>query len=816
MLKNLYSNVILSYPKLALGFTILIVALLASQIYKFEIDFSSETLLLQDDKDLAFAREVNKRYYSPDYLVVTYTPNKGLLENETLESIANLTKDFKELESVEDVTSILSVPLLQSEKKPLKELIENIPTLEQVSDKSVIEKELLNSPLYSNNLVSADFKTTAMLIYLKDDTKYFELLEKRNALVGVDTLEAKEANRAFKEYRDSIRDKNHQIIMKIRNIMHNYQDSGKLFLGGINMITDDMISFIKYDLEVYGTIVLAILIVILWIIFRQVRYVLMSVLISLLSIISTTGFLSLFGFEVTVISSNFITIQLIITMSLTIHLNVKYRELLQKYPDATQEDLVLNTVLSMSKPSFFVILTTMVGFGSLITSGILPVINLGLMMSGGLFLSLFLTFLIFPTIMVQFKKIPPQTFFETHFLLTKHIANMVKNHSKYIIIASVFAFIFGGYGVTKLIVENSFINYFKSNTEIYKGMETIDRYLGGTTPLDIVVNLNTNQISIEEKSEDVDSFEDEFSQNENEAKYWFTAQKMQTIEKIHDYLDSRDEVGKVLSLATILKIGRELNNGKDLDNFELALLYEKLPEEYKKIILYPYLSINDNQVRFSTRIIDSKEGLRRGEMLASIQKDLENELKLEDFKLSGMMVLYNNMLQSLFNSQIKTLGIVVFILGVVFLLLFKSFKIGLIAMIVNMIPITMVFGVMGVAQIPLDIMTITIAAISFGMAVDNTIHYLHRFKSEIAKDSDYVAVMYKSHNSIGYAMYYTSFVVMLGFSILMLSNFIPTIYFGLLVALAMFFAVLGDLVLLPTLLILFKPFSQKEKEVEKI
>ncbi len=815
MLQNLYSNIILKFPKLFLSFVFIIVALLSIGITKFEIDFSSETLLLKNDKDLEFSREVNKRYYTPDYLVVTYKPNSKLLAKDTLETISNLTKEFKSIDDVTEVTSILSVPLLQSSDKSLSELIDDIPTLESISNKNLAKKEFLNSALYKNNLVSNDFKTTAMLIYFKEDKKYFELLNRRNSLEK-DSLELKEANKIFKEYRDNLRDKNHQNIVQVREILTNHSNTGKLFLGGINMITDDMISFIKYDLKTYGVVVLLVLISILWIIFRQVRYILIPVIISSLSVISTAGLLGLFGWEVTIISSNFISIQLIITMSLSIHLIVRYRELLQLYPNLSQKELVLKTTIAMSKPSFFVILTTIIGFGSLVVSGILPVINLGLMMSAGIFMSLIITFLVFPTIMANLKKIPSHTSFESSFALTKKLASIVKDYPKKVIAIAIISILFGVYGITKLIVENSFIDYFKKDTAIYKGMETIDRSLGGTTTLDIVLNFDNNEVEIVEikdskEVDEFDDFENEFAEDENDAKYWFTSQKMQIIEKIHDYLDSRDEIGKVLSLATILKIGRELNEGKNLDNFALALLYEKLPEIYKKIILYPYLSIEDNQVRFSVRIIDSKEGLRRDEMLKSIQTDLKDNfsLKNDDFKLTGMMVLYNNMLQSLFDSQIKTLGIVVLILSLVFLIIFKSIKVGIIAMIVNVIPITMILGIMGITKIPLDIMTITIAAISISMAVDNTIHYLHRFKLEMKTDSDYLSVMFKSHNTIGYAMYYTSFAIMMGFSILMLSNFMPTIYFGLLTALAMFLALIGDLILLPSLIIIFKPFGRK-------
>lgn len=822
MLEKLYQSFILVHPKKVLFIILVSVLFLGFHATKLEIDASADTLLLEHDKDLKFSREIYKRYGTSDYLLLAYTPKHDLLSEETLQSIASLSQSLKALPSVHSITSILNVPLLQSPPKNLASLVDNVPTLEKGGvDKELVKHEFLNSPLYSNALVSSDFKTTAILIYLERDEKYFSLIQqkeelelkkKEQPLSQEEIQKLKNLQQEYKHHKEIQRQKEHENIENIRQVMAQYQGSGELFLGGVNMIVDDIITYIKGDLLIYGTTLLAILIAVLWMIFRHLRWILVTLGICLLSVISTSGLLGVFDWQVTVISSNFISLQLIITISIVVHLIVRYNELHNENPHASQRELVLQTVLSKAKPSFFAIITTIAGFSSLMVSDIKPVINLGWMMSTGIAISLLLGFLVFPSVLMLLKKVEVhKTDLQHLFSMTKLCSNSVTRFGKPILIISAIVFVFSLWGASKLIVENSFISYFKQSTPIYQGMKVIDQKLGGTTPLDVVMNFTTVE-QIEDANDGfLDSFDAEFSVNQNAPEYWFTPDRMYQIIKVHDYLESIDAIGKVQSLATTLKIGKTLNEGKELESIQLALLYKKLPQEYKDIILSPYVSIENNQVRFTTRIIDSKEDLRRNELLEKIKTDLPMVVSPKDatFQLSSLMVLYNNMLQSLFKSQILTIGIVVGILFIMFLILFRSVYIACIALIVNIIPISIVFGVMGFLNIPLDIMTITIAAISIGIGVDDTIHYIHRFTQEYEKTNDYVQAMKNAHNSIGYAMYYTSLVIVLGFSILVLSNFIPTIYFGLLTVLVMFMVLLADLLLLPKLLVMLKPFDTK-------
>lgn len=830
MIKKFYDTFIFKYPIAVLFILTIFVSTLGYYATKVEIDASAETLLLDDDKDLMFFREVNKTYNNSDFLFVTFSPKTDLLSKQSLEDIKNISDDFLKLENVKSITSILNVPLLLSPIRPISDLVSGVDSLETKDfDKKLAKNEFLTSPLYKNNLVSKDFKTTAIVLNLETDTKYFELLEKRNSLLAKkrdETITKEETQQLdnviikFKNYRDFIRNKETAEIQSIRNIIKKYEPNNKIFLGGVNMIASDIVGYVKNDLIIYGSSLVLILIFILWYIFRHIRWIILPLLICFISVISTAGILGLFGWEVTVISSNFIALQLIITISIVLHLIVRYRELNIKYKHASQYKLVINTVLSKLEPSFFAIITTIVGFASLILSHIEPVINLGLMMSTGIAVSLFLSFITFPVILILMEKKDEHEKETARFSFIQKCSDVVEHYGKAIIIVSLITIIFSVTGASKLIVENSFINYFKKSTDIYKGMKVIDEELGGTTPLDIIIKFKdepkVEKVTSPTNKNEFDDFENEFDEKNDDKQYWFSQDKMDVIMAIHDYLESIPEVGKVQSLATLLKVGELLNNEQRLDGITLALLYNQLPEQYKTLILSPYINIDKNEARITMRIVDSNPNLRRNDLLNKINHEVRDIIKNKEttYKLSNLMVLYNNMLQSLFNSQVSTLGFTIIVLFIMFLILFRSIKVALIALISNIIPISSIFGIMGWLNIPLDVMTITIAAIAIGIGVDDTIHFIHRFEEEFRVDHNYINAMKRSHQSIGYAMYYTSLVIILGFSILVLSNLIPTIYFGLLTVITMISVLAADLLLLPKLLLMFKPY-EKLKDMKK-
>ena len=812
---KLFYNKVLNYPYLLI---ILFLALLSYSVYQsknFELDASADTLLIENDPDLIFLRELNKKYKSEEFFIITYSPiNLSLKDG--IKELNKLVTDINNFKWVSKTISIINAPLLQSTNEPLVDRIKNLKfiTNEEVDLDTAIN-ELTNSPVYKNLIISEDTKTFGIVVYLKDNNTYLEVLQKKTEILSakkIDHLTLDELNIKLKKLQKE-QSKNISLYNKsIKELIEKYKSNAEIRLSGIPMIADDMITFIKNDIFVFGLGVFLFIILTLWFVFKNLSWVIFPLINCAVSIFIMIGFLSTLGWKVTVISSNFIALMLILTMSMNIHYLVRYMQIEDKDEIINTNFRIKQTSETIFYPILYAVLTTICAFLSLVFSEIKPVKDFGWMMSIGLIISFVTTFLLLPALIKIFN--PPLS--NNMNLSESKIANFffVTSKKSFIIyFFTILLIILSTIGILNLKVENSFINYFSKKTEIYKGMKHIDDKLGGTTPLEIIIKFKNNVETKKDNgdflgaSDKKDNFlgEDIINDNEN-SKYWFTRDKIDKIVNIHNYLEDQPEIGKVLSFSSILNIAESLNNNKKLGSLEMGILYDKLPDNIKDQIIKPYISIKDNEARISMRILDSKPDLRRKELIERIQKDLEEKfnLKNDEFKLAGVLIIYNNLLQSLFDSQIKTLGIVMLGIFLMFIVLFKSIKISLIGIIPNVIAASFVLGFIGLLNIPLDMMTITIAAITIGIAVDNSIHYIYRYKFEKDKTSENGLILINNcHQSVGKAIISTSFTIIFGFSILVLSNFMPTIYFGLFTGLAMLTALFLVLTLLPNLLLKF-------------
>jgi predicted RND superfamily exporter protein len=657
--------------------------------------------------------------------------------------------------------------------------------------------EILNSPVFRNFVISENGNTSGIIVNIKASKK----------LDNIDNLSKEE----IEKYKDQIKKQNHKNILEIRQVIQSYGDVGKIYLGGIPMIADDMMTFIKSDIIVFGLGVLLFIIATLWFIFRKLIWIIVPISSCLFSVIIMMGLLGILGWKVTVISSNFIALMLILTMAMNIHMSTRYLQLRKDHPNKSSYEIISLTTNKMFWPIIYTVFTTVFAFLSLIFSEIKPIIDFGWMMTFGLITSFIITFTLLPTLLsfvptknMSIKK--EQSSKITNFLglISLNNKNIIFGLTGIVIILSII-------GISKLEVENSFINYFNKNTEIYKGMKLIDEQLGGTTPLEVILKFPSKAKENKEKSGEDDEFEDWGNEEDsNDEKYWFTKDKIDKIASVHNYLDGLPQVGKVLSFSSIIDVATQLNNNKPLGTLEMGVLYSKIPESIKTEIIDPYISIENNEARISLRIIDSQENLRRNDLINKINFDLKNKIGLneEEFKLAGVLILFNNLLQSLFKSQILTLGLVMIGIFSMFVILFRNIKLSLIGVVPNFIAAFFILGIIGLLGIPLDMMTITIAAITIGIAVDNSIHYIYRFKEEFKKIKDYNKTLKVCHSTVGVAILNTSITIVFGFSILVLSKFIPTIYFGMFTGLAMLLAMISVLTLLPSLILIIKPFGR--------
>jgi len=786
MFEKIYKNSVIEKPKLVL--LILAILLLSFGYFakNFQLDASTDTLLLDNDPDLKYLREVNKKYGSKDFLILTYTPQDSLLSPNTIENLTNLKNDLKNLDWVNNVITILDVPLLKNNDNPLADRIKNFKTLSsEDADKERGFDEIINSPIYKEFVISNDGKTSGILVYIKTDKKLSELIIKKNnyldkkdkgQLGSQDKKVYKKFLKEYDKYKKLYNQKNHQNINEIRTVIKKYKNTAKIHLGGIPMIADDMMTYIKSDIIVFGAGVFLFIVATLWFVFRSLLWVFIPLLSCFFSVLIMIGLLGLVGWKVTVISSNFIALMLILTMAMNIHMSVRYLQFKKENQNISNAEALLWTSSKMFWPILYTVLTTICAFLSLIFSEIKPIIDFGWMMTVGLLVSLTITFTLLPATLNILSNENQNMKEQKKSKITSFLSQIAQEKTKTIFGTAFIVIILSIVGIAKLEVENSFINYFDNETEIYKGMKLIDNKLGGTTPLDVIVKF-PNKEKAENSDDDFDSWDDE---EKDDAKYWFTRNKIDKITQVHDYLDSLEAVGKVISFASMVRVAEDLNDGKKLQGLEMGVLYTKIPDSIKKEIIDPYISIINDEARISLRVLDSKEDLRRNELIKKINYDLENELGLnrDEFKLTGVLILFNNLLQSLFKSQILTLGVVMAGITLMFLILFRNITLSLIGVVPNFMAAFLILGIIGLLGIPLDMMTITIAAITIGIAVDNSIHYIYRFKEEFKSIKDYNKTLEKCHSTVGVAILNTSITIVFGFSILILSNFIPTIYFG--------------------------------------
>ena len=795
MFSHFYQKNIIEKPKTI--FIILIIALIGFGYFSknFKLDASSDTLLIEGDPDLKYLREVTERYGAKEFLVLTYTPKETMVSESSMNNLLSLKYKIQSLDWVHSVITLLDIPLLHSTDDTLTERLKNFSTLKSEGiDKERGFNEILNSPVFRNFVISEDGKTTGIIVNLKKDEKLKQLKNKRE----------------IENYKNVLKKKNHENILEIREIIKSYSEVGKIHLGGIPMIADDMMTFIKSDIIVFGIGVLLFIIATLWFVFRKIVWIIVPISSCFFSVLIMTGLLGLLGWKVTVISSNFIALMLILTMAMNIHMSTRFLQLKKNNPDLKNSEIILMTTSKMFWPIIYTVLTTICAFLSLIFSEIKPIIDFGWMMSLGLITSFIITFTLLPTILNFLSSEKTTIKEQSNSKITEFFGKVSIENKTTIFSVTGLVVILSILGISRLEVENSFINYFNKKTEIYKGMKLIDDKLGGTTPLEIILKFPSTEKNVTDNNDD--EFEDWGDEEEqDDRKYWFTKDKIDKIEKVHNYLEELPFIGKVLSFSSIIQVATQLNNNEPLGSLEMGVLYTKIPENIKKEIVDPYISIEDNEARISLRIKDSEKNLRRNDLINQIQYDLENKLgfKNEEFKLAGVLILFNNLLQSLFKSQILTLGFVMIGIFLMFLVLFKNIKLSLIGVVPNFIAAFFILGIIGLLGIPLDMMTITIAAITIGIAVDNSIHYIYRFKEEFNKTNNYEDTLKLCHSTVGIAILNTSITIVFGFSILVFSNFIPTIYFGVFTGIAMLLAMISVLTLLPSLILITKPFSTK-------
>ena len=808
---DIFIGTILKNSILSLFILFILLVGLSPGISNFQLDASSDSLVLENDPDLKTYREMGNLFSDSDFLIVTLRPNDGIFNIKSLQRIKNIENEILAINGVNQVLSILDAPIIEQPKVSLSEIGDNIKyLLDENIDLQKAKQEILSNPIYRELIISKDGSSTAFQILLDKNEYYENLIQQRYDLLDLDQPTILlEVNQKIDEENSKIQEKEKKIVSEIRSLIKKNDDFGILYLGGPAMIANDMIDFIKSDLSLFGLLVFIIFGFLLFLFFRDIKLSLIPLINAALVIYTTSSILGFADWKISVVSSNFIALLLILTISISVHIIERFIELKK---ESLENHLIVETFSQMFIPCFFAVLTTGIAFFSLISGDIKPVIEFGKMMAVGIVVVFIFTFTFVPlalnTLSFSSLRAPPEIG-----SLPIAIGKNIITHKTIILSISIFITFMFLIGISNLKVENKFIDYFKKNTEIYQGMSELDQKLGGTATLDIVIY--EPDYSVEDEEELSDKFDDLFDEDifdddkSESSGFWWNTYNLKRLEEIHDYLDENENIGKVLSVSSGIKLARKINDNNELNDLELALLRSVLPENIKDTVLNSYISDDDSIVRISTRVFESSESLNRDYLIKTIDSDLQQKFGISNdkFKITGLAVLYNNMLQSLFSSMLNSLLIVYIVIALMLLILFQSVKIMIAGLLPNILIGLAVLGTMGLLKIPLDIMTITVASISVGIAVDNTIHYLYKFRSEYKLKKNFNDALIKSHATIGRAIFYTASTISLGFSIFSFSNFIPTIYFGIFTALAMSFAFLVSLTLLPILLERMKVFE---------
>ncbi len=793
-----YERVILRHPRVVVLIFAVGILFFGYHIRQFRMDASSDSLVLENDSDLKYYEATRAIFGTDDYIILAVSPHKSVVSEEVLRMIREMSSELQKLPSIESVNSILTVPLFESPKVTLYNMGSNYKTLLMPScDRRLAYQELTASPLWRSNLISEDGTTTSIVLTMKPDKAYRALAEERYRLrrqQAEGTLTSGEAsrlalvNRLYNTRHAEISSRRRADVKAIRNTLGKYRSAScDIVESGLPMIVADMVSYIERDIWIFGIAVIVFLGFVLAFVFRLPKWVLLPLVTCLIPVIFMMGYLGLTGWETTVVTANFSSLLLIVSMQNSIYLVVRFREIHARFPEMDKKWILFQSVRQISVPCLYTSATQVAGFATLVISGIRPVMDFGILMAIGLSLAYVVNFTFFPAAILLFPKgaPPPKHLATLEKSPVAFLASFSQRNRTVIGILAALVLVIGVTGIMRLRVENRFIDYFRRNTPISRGLMAIDNRLGGTTSLEVVLD-------------------------GGKPDFWLEPQNLEVLHKIHRYIEGLPNVGKVSSLYSLIEILTRVNDGVPPNRLVLNLARATLSERMQQAYLLPYVTRDFSQARVFVRIRESSPTLNRDVMLQQLRGYLRNDLKLsgQEARITGLFVLYNNLLKSLFDSQIKTLGLVFLVIYLMLVGLFRSLYLALIAICPAVLPVFLILGTMGWSNISLDMMTIMIASVTCGIAVDNMIQYTFRYREEFSKDRDYLAAMFRSHNSIGLAILYASLTIIAGFGILALSNFIPTIYFGLFTSMAMAAGFSGSLTLLPMLLGLLKPFGR--------
>ena len=747
---------------------------------RFGVEAGTNVLLNQDDPDLAYYNITRADWAYDEYAIVCVRRDEWF-SAEGVDVLKALDAELKTAPRVTRVVSILNVPLLRNKASAFGFPVPTfLPQPGVKLDKA--KDDLLSHTQALGNLVSTDGKDLNLLVYLDVPPELVKLDPEWSRAQGrKDVARLRELEAPYKAALAELKVRRDAMIAGVRRLTAAW-GAPKLaqppYLSGLPIITVNLVEHTQSDLRTFGIASFAAFVLAFAVVYRRFRWTAGPILACLLPVILILGAMAAMDEKVTVITSNMPVLLFTLMLPYTVYLVERYRERRGLFPGETQVEAVSTSAREIWTPCLYSATTTMAGFASLITSGILPMRTFGIMMTVGLAVGLGCVFLFLPALNARLRPLPGpagSTSPEPRGVV-KGLAFAVLRAPGLVVLFSAVLLGVSVWGATKLNAETKFIDYFWPSSEVYRGLDFIDNRMGGTTPLE--VNLTSKAPG-----------------------YFKTSDGLQAIAAVETYFAGVKETGNVRSFKSLVdEVRKALPKAKEEKVVEtVATLAKDLTREF--------CNADFTVSRVLVRFKETAPTLHRNNILRGLREHLAAQAALKDVEVrpTGIFLLYANMLNSLIDSQRETFLWVVGAIFAMLVVLFRSVVLSIVVLIPQVLPVFVCLGTMGWTGIPLDLVTVMIGSVAMGVGIDAAIQYAVRYRIELAAaGGDPRTAILRSHATIGRAIWIATSIVVAGFVILSLSKFVPSVYFGLFTALAMLMGQFAALTLLPALFLLFK------------
>lgn len=739
------------------------------------VDASTSMLLDEKDEDLAYYNASRRLWTNDDEFAIFCCRKGDWFTPEGVKRLREIEADLGAVRHADRVQSLLSIPLLRS--SPMGMMVR--PKLDGKGvDLAKAREELTQHAVAGGTLVSTDAQDTVFLVYLASPPGYADLdAERAAARSAGDAARIAAVEPRYEIARAALRDRRNEFVEDVRVVAAKWTPrlDEPVALSGLPIINVNLVEHVSHDLDLFGIASFALFTLAFAAMYRRVRWTFLPIVTCVVPVVLVLGTMAALGQKLTVITANLPMLLFVVMLPYTVYLIERYRERRAVFAGESHRDSSAGAARDVWMPCLYSCTTTMAGFASLLTSGVKPVWWFGLMMTIGLGVGLACTFLFLPAVAHPMRALDDAKVAVAGSEprgVVRLAADLVLRAPRAVAAGAAVLLAVAAYGATRIEVENKFIDYFWPSSEVYRGLERIDVRMGGTTPLDIVLQ-------------------------SKEPGFFKTQQGLDAVTSVARWFESVDEAGAVWSVASLVAEARKAIPTATVDM--LAKIREVEP------LLRDVASADFSASRVLVRFRETAPTLRRNRILDGLRGHLAKDPALAGLTVrpTGVFLLYANMLNALIESQRDTFLMVVVAIYAMLLALFRAPVLSLVVLVPQVLPALVCLGVMGYTGVPLDLITVMVAAVAMGVGIDAAIQYTVRYRIELdATGGDRRAAVRRSHATIGRAIWTATSIMVAGFLVLAFSDFVPTVSFGLFNALAMVAGQVAALTVVPALFLI--------------